>query len=99
MEYERAVSDAVEATIAEGLRQSSSTLEARGRAAAAWRDPLTFAAAEHLSRRLALQAVKGASSAVTPSTLRRALLPYAALVAAAAEAEMERSPDAFIAAD
>lgn len=98
MRYEHALAEAVEATIAEGLRRSPATVEARGRAADAWRDLLTIIAAEELSRCLARQAVQDGRAAVSPSSLRRALRPYADLVAAAARAEMARTPHEFAAA-
>lgn len=97
MRYEHALAGAVEATIAEGLRRSRATVEARARAAAAWRDPLTMVAAEELSRRLARQARQGGRATVSLSALRRALRPYADLVAVAAGAEMARALDEFVA--
>jgi hypothetical protein len=99
MNYERSIADAVEATIERGLRESRATVEARQRAAFAWREPLTVVAAEELSRRLATQAVHGTRSAVSPSSLTRALRPYAALVGASARAEMPRQTPEFVAAD
>jgi hypothetical protein len=99
MNYERALTDAVEATIARGLRRSRATVDARAKAAAAWREPLTIIAAEELSRRLAAQASRGTRSAVSPSSLARALSPYAALVAVAAQTEMAHQPHEFVAAD
>lgn len=99
MQYEEAVSTAVEATLNEGLRLSRATVAARQRAAEAWREPLTIVAAEELSRRLALQAGRGPRVAIRSAALRRALAPYAALVATAARTEMARQPHEFIAAD
>jgi hypothetical protein len=99
MNYEHALSDAVEATIAEGLRRSNATVAARRRAADSWRDPLTFIAAEELSRRLGAQAAQSNRATVSPSSLRRALRPYAGLVATAARTEMASESHEFVAAD
>lgn len=99
MNYEQALQDAVEATIVEGLRLSRATVAARTRAADAWRDPLTFIAAEEFSHQLAEQAARGDGVSLSPSSLRRALRPYAALVATAACAEMTHEAHEFVAAD
>ena len=99
MRYERAIADAVEATLDEGLRLSRAGVEARARAATAWRDPLTFVAAEHLSNLLGEQAAHSDRASFSPSSLRHALRPYAALVASAARAEMAHEPKTFAAAD
>jgi hypothetical protein len=87
MNYELALTDAVEATIALGLRSARADATAREWVAAAWRDPLTMVAAEFLAERLADQALQGRST-VSLSALKRALRPYANLVAVAAQAEM-----------
>jgi hypothetical protein len=99
MRYERAIADAVEATLEEGLRLSRAGVQARARAAAAWRDPLTFVAAEHLSNLLGEQAAHSDRASFSPSSLRHALRPYATLVANAARAEMAREPETIVAAD
>jgi hypothetical protein len=99
MRYERAIADAVEATLDEGLRLSRAGVQARARAAAAWRDALTFVAAEHLSNLLGEQAAHSDRASFSSSSLRHALRPYATLVANAARAEMAREPETIVAAD
>jgi hypothetical protein len=87
MNYELALTEAVAATIALGLRSARADAAARERVVAAWRDPLTMVAAEFLADRLADQALQGRST-VSLAALKRALRPYANLVAVAAQAEM-----------
>jgi hypothetical protein len=87
MQYEAALAEAVEATLALGLRTARADAPSRARVAAAWRDSLTMVAAEFLAERLADQALRGRSS-LSLSALKRALRPYANLVAVAAQAEM-----------
>lgn len=99
MDYEQALAGAVEATLAEGLAQVQVSAEAAKRAANTWRDLLTIIAAEELSRRLSSAAAKGMAARISVATVARALKPYAALVAEAAEAEMAHPSDTFMAAD
>ena len=99
MDFEQTLIEAVEATIAAGLEQARATPAVGERVAAAWRDALLFAAADELSTQMAAQADRGRRTGAFGTALRRAMAPYAALVAAAAETEGRRGPGEFLAAD
>jgi hypothetical protein len=99
MNYEQALADTVESIIAAGLSRTRASAEVRQQVADAWREPLLIVTAEELSRRLAHQATRGPRARVSPAALRRAVAPYATLVATAARTVAARQPDAFMAAD
>lgn len=97
--YERAIHDAVEATLILGLQASHASAATRERVAATWREPLTIVAAEALSHQLAGKAAGGRGAGCDPSGLRRIMRVYAPLVTTAACAEQMAEPSDFVAAD
>ena len=99
MDFEQTLIEAVEATIAAGLEQARATPAVGERVATAWRDALMFAAADELSTQMVAQADRSRRTGAYGTALRRALAPYAALVATAAETEGRRGPGEFLAAD